>query len=463
LKASRSILFYFILVLIGVSVFLGVDHYGATLYGSSEGPLQTPAIEQVDVLLHFLLALAFVISVARLLGGLFKWFKQPAVIGEVIGGILLGPSFLGKVAPHIMNYMIPQSTAPFLNIVAQLGIIIYMFLVGLELDLSVMKKSGHSTLVISHVSIIFPFILGTILSLFIFPLLAPSGVSFTSFALFLGLSVSITAFPVLARMVGDLGIQKTPLGVLTLTCAAIDDVTAWCLLALVVSVVQASLSSAINTFLLTGVYTLFMFFVARPVIKRSVQTLEKRNHITESELAYILIGLVLSSLATELIGIHAIFGAFLLGAITPPESRVAEDLMNRLQDVVRILFLPAFFAFTGMRTQIGLIEGSTDIWICVAITGVAIIGKFGGAFGAAKFSGSNWRDSAAIGALMNTRGLVELIALNIGLDLGVLSPKLFTMLVIMALVTTFIAGPVMGLLLPYYQNQQPATEGTGGA
>jgi Kef-type K+ transport system membrane component KefB len=237
------------------------------------------------------------------------------------------------------------------------------------------------------------------------------------------------------------------MGTIALTCAAVDDATAWCLLALVVSIAQAKIGSALTTFVLTILYVLMMYFVARPLVAKLVPLLEKLDRITESGVAIIFVALLLSALSTELIGIHAIFGAFLLGAITPHNSRVAKELTERLEDLVRVMFLPAFFAFTGVRTQIGLLN-TQDQWItCGLIIIVATIGKFGGTFMASKLVGLNWRDSAALGILMNTRGLVELIVLNLGLDLKIISLTLFTMLVIMALVTTFITSPMLSLFI----------------
>ncbi len=400
-------------------------------------------------LLHFLLALAVVIATARIMGRLFSIFNQPTVIGEVIGGILLGPSLLGRFAPEVYSYILPKSVSPIMGIIAQLGVILYMFLVGLELDLKVLKKSGHKTLAISHASIIFPFLLGALLALKLYTDYAPEGISFTVFSLFLGASMSITAFPVLARIISDKKLQKTELGAITLTCAAIDDVTAWCLLAFIVSAAQVTMMSAVYTLILTILYIAVMFIFVRPIVTKTVYKLDQHKMIAEGELAIICLGIFVSALATESIGIHAIFGAFLFGAILPENSKLAQDLDFRLQDLVRVIFLPCFFAFTGMRTEIGLVSTLDDWLICGLIILVATAGKFGGSLFAAKFYGFGWRDSAAIGILMNTRGLVELIVLNIGLDLGIISPRLFAMLVIMALATTFMTGPFLELILNF--------------
>lgn len=445
---SRTFIGYgILLVLTGLSIYsllhLGADRFGGDVWSGST--VKSPDVKpHSNVLFLTLCSLSMVIVVSRLMGDLFKWIGQPRVMGEVVGGILLGPSLLSNVAPEFMAAVLPSQSLPFLSIIAQIGILLYMFVIGLELDLGVLKRSGHTALAISHASIVLPCLLGIGFAFFIYGKHAPLGVSFTSFSLFMGVSMSITAFPVLARILSDQGLQRTPLGILALTCAAVDDVTAWCLLALVVGILQSSVNGALVTIGLTFLYVLVMIYAVKPIFARLVPWLERSSEtISESSMALILLCLLISALATEFIGVHALFGAFLLGAIIPPHSRIAEDLTTRLQDLVRVLFLPAFFAFTGMRTEIGLLSGTEDWAICAVAICVATLGKFGGAFLAAKVSGVATRESAAIGFLMNTRGLVQLIVLNVGLDLGVLTPRLFTILVIMALVTTLATGPAL--------------------
>jgi Kef-type K+ transport system membrane component KefB len=394
-----------------------------------------------------LLALTVIIITARLVGALFARVNQPAVIGEVVGGILLGPSLLGRIAPDAAAFLLPADAAPFLGVIAQIGVILYMFLIGLELDLGVLRARLSMTIVISQASIVMPFALGGALAFVLFESLAPVGVPFTSFLLFLGVSMSITAFPVLARILGDRGLQKTPMGTLALTCAAINDAIAWCLLAFVVGVMQATPVAAIRTVGLTFLYIALMLTVGRAIVAHAVARLDTSERIGEHTLALVLVGVLLSAVATEFIGIHAIFGAFLIGAIIPHHSQVSVQAHQRLADIVRVMFLPAFFAFTGLRTEIGLLQGVQDWILCGVIIVVATAGKFGGTTLAAKFMGLDWRDSAALGILMNTRGLVELIVLNIGLDLGVIAPRLFTMLVIMAIVTTLMTSPILMALL----------------
>jgi len=433
-----------------IGLFLLVRAAGVTLVApppAVSGDTAPGAVPgNADVLLHVLLALVVVIIAARALGALCKRLHQPPVIGEVIAGLLLGPSFLGALSPTAMGYLLPPSAAPYLSILAQIGVILFMFLVGLELDTGELRHRTHATVAISHASIVVPFVLGSTLALGLYPRLSTSDVPFTVFALFLGVSLSVTAFPVLARILTDRGMSKTPLGVVALTCAAVDDVTAWCLLAFLMAVAKARTSGVLITFGATGLYLAFMLIVARPLIARAVRLQELRKSVSQTAFAVVVVGLLLSTLATEATGIHAIFGAFLLGALIPHDSRLARDLHHKLGDVVVVLLLPAFFAFTGMRTQVGLVHGAAHWLLFGVILTTAFLGKFGGSFLAARLSGFGSRDAASLGILMNTRGLMELIVLNLGLDLHILSPTLFAMLVLMAIVTTLATTPVLQLL-----------------
>jgi Kef-type K+ transport system membrane component KefB len=395
------------------------------------------------MLLSVLLALTVIMLTARLVGALFTRLNQPAVIGEVVGGILLGPSLLGRLAPDLQAAILPPDIAPVISVIAQLGVILYMFLVGLELDLGALRGSITSTLFISVASIVVPFLLGVVLALGLQESLAPAAIDRASFALFFGVALSITAFPVLARILEDHGLQRTPLGRRALTCAAINDAIAWVLLAFAVSVMQATPSAAVRTAGLTALYIALMLTAGRALVSAAVARLDRSARIGEQSVALVLVAVLLSAVATEFIGIHAIFGAFLFGTIIPHDSKVSAQVTERVADIVRVMFLPAFFAFTGLRTEIGLIQSGADWALCGLIVAVATAGKFGGTAVAARLTGAAWRDSAALGALMNTRGLVELIVLNIGLDLGVISPRLFTMLVIMALVTTMMTSPIL--------------------
>jgi Kef-type K+ transport system membrane component KefB len=342
--------------------------------------------------------------------------------------------------------ILPPEAAPSLGVIAQLGIILYLFIVGLELNGKLLKDRLRITIATSHMSILIPFLLGALLALFLYPRLSNSDVSFTSFALFMGVAISITAFPVLARILTDLQLARTELGIIALGCAAIDDVTAWCLLAFVSGVAKAQVGQGLWVAAGAVAYITLMFLVVRPIIGRIISRL-KPESLTHRTMAMFLVALLISALASELIGIHAAFGAFLLGAVIPHDSAVARAFSDKLETVVTVLFLPAFFALTGMRTRIDMVTGIDQWLICGLIILVATVGKFGGSLLAARLTGFGWRDAAALGALMNTRGLMELIVLSIGLDLGVISPPLFAMMVLMALATTMATSPVLRLLI----------------
>jgi K+:H+ antiporter len=438
----------YLLMLAGaIGLFSVVRSYGETIAapppapGHAGGPAAVIHLK-LDTLLHVLLALVAIIVTARALGALFRRLGQPSVVGEVVAGLLLGPSLLGRVAPEATAYLMPPTVAPYLGVLSQIGAILYMFLVGLELDVGSLRNKGNATLAISHASIVVPFSLGALLALPLYPRLSSSDVGFTVFALFLGVAMSVTAFPVLARILADRKLTRTRLGVMALTCAAADDVTAWCLLAFVVAVAQAKMASAWLTAGLTVGYLALMLGAVRPLAARKLARLEPSQEVV----AGIFVALLLSALATEYIGIHAVFGAFLLGAVIPHDSPIARHVETRLTDVVTVLLLPAFFAFTGMRTRVGLVSGAEQWLLCGVITLVASLGKFGGSAVAGRLTGLDWRDASSIGILMNTRGLMELVVLNIGFDLGVISPSLFAMLVLMALITTAATTPILQLL-----------------
>jgi Kef-type K+ transport system membrane component KefB len=441
---------YTAMLLAASGIVFTIHRYGASIAvgpGDSTATTNPVAPAAPDILWHLLLALAAVVIVGRILGAAFKFIGQPPVIGEVVAGIALGPSLLGLLSPDAYHYLLPATVAPFLGVVAQLGVILYMFLVGLELNPELLRGKVHSTVAISHASIVLPFVLGSALALYLYPAFAPGATPFTSFALFLGLAMSITAFPVLARILTDFGISRTELGTVALTCAAVDDVTAWCLLALVVGAAHASAGSAVLVAALTVAFILVMFVIVRPIVSRVANHSGDRNRV-QGSIAVVVVILLVSALTTEAIGIHAIFGAFLFGAVIPHDSKLASELKRSMESLVTILFLPAFFAFTGMRTEIGLVSGLNQWLICGLIIAVATAGKFGGTFAAARVTGMAWRQAAGLGVLMNTRGLMELIVLNVGLELGVITPTLFTMMVLMALVTTIATTPILHRLIP---------------
>ena len=402
-----------------------------------------------------LIQIITIIFVARLFGWICKKIGQPTVIGEMAAGIFLGPSLIGTYFPEISQSLFPVESLGNLQFLSQIGLILFMYVIGMELDLKVLKNKAKDAVIISHASIIIPFTLGLGLAYFIYSEFAPQGVEFASFGLFLGIAMSITAFPVLARIVQERGLHRTRLGSMVITCAAADDITAWCLLAAVIAIVKAgSFTSSLYVIVLAIVYVALMIKVVKPFLKRIGDTYSNKDSIERSVVAIFFITLLISSYATEVIGIHALFGAFMAGAIMPENMRFRSIFIEKVEDVAQVMLLPLFFVFTGLRTEIGLLNDPYLWKICGLIILVAVIGKFAGSALTARFVGQNWRDSLTIGALMNTRGLMELVVLNIGYDLGVLSAEIFSMMVIMALGTTLMTGPALDLIGYIYNRKK---------
>ncbi|MCE5174293.1 MAG: cation:proton antiporter [Bacteroidales bacterium] len=394
-----------------------------------------------------LLQIISILIVSRLFGHFFAKIGQPTVIGEILAGIVLGPSLLGKFFPGTFNFLFAPDSLGNLYILSQVGLILFMFTIGMELNLRDLKGRLSETYVISHASIIFPFCLGMALAYFAYGEFAAGHTDFLSFALFIGISMSITAFPVLARIIQEKGQTKTHLGTLALASAAINDVTAWCMLAAIIAISKTgSLSGSLYTIGLAIIYVGVMIFAVRPFMKRIGEIYKNSEVVNKSIVAFIFLVLISSALATQLIGIHALFGAFLAGVVMPPLPNFRKLIIDKVEDVSVTFLLPLFFVFTGLRTEIGLLN-TPYLWgICALFILVAILGKFGGSALTARILGESWRDSLSLGILMNTRGLMELIVLNIGYEMGILPPTIFVMLVIMALVTTFMTTPLMSLI-----------------
>lgn len=408
-------------------------------------------------LLHLLAALLLVVVFAQLVGQLFKRIGQPPVVGEMFAGIILGPSLLGRYAPELSAFFLPSSVVPYLRALSQIGVVIYMFLVGLELDVKQLRQKAGTAMVISASGIAVPLLLGSLFASFFYARVAPAGVPGFVFGAFFCVALSVTAFPVLARIVAERNLEKTMMGTLALTCAAADDIAAWCLLSIVVSFAHAEPSAGVITVGLAASYVAFMIFLIRPLFMRLVDKAERAEKLTRGTLAVLIGSLLVSALVTEAIGIHALFGSFLLGAIIPNDSKLAERTLRQLEDLIAVLFLPIFFAFTGLRTELSLVSGGSAWALCALVIGIAFLGKAGGVSISSRLCGVPWRTALGLGALMNTRGLMELIVLNVGLDLGIISPALFAMMVVMALVTTCSAGPLLQLLEQRRSAPVPAT------
>lgn len=423
--------------------------------------LDTLSINFHHPLALLLAQIVTIVLVARLFGWICTKIGQPTVIGEMIAGIVLGPSLLGLYFPEFSDILFPEASKGNLKFLSQIGLILFMFIVGMELDLKVLRNKANDAIVISHASIIIPFSLGVGLAYFLYDSFAPLNVQFLSFALFVGISMSITAFPVLARIIHERGIHKTKLGTIVITCAAADDITAWCLLAAVIAIAKAgSFVSSLYVIGLSIAYVMLMIKVVRPFLKRIGDLYSTKASLTKPIVAIFFLVLIISSYATEVIGIHALFGAFMAGAIMPESAKFRHIFVEKVEDVALVLLLPLFFVYTGLNTEIGLLNDWESWKITGIIIFIAVIGKFAGSAIAARYVGQNWRDSLTIGALMNTRGLMELVVLNIGLEMEVLSPKIFAMLVIMALVTTFMTGPALDIINWFFKSSSDEDEVT---
>jgi Kef-type K+ transport system membrane component KefB len=441
-----------LVVLPALAIGLALHHgsrLGAGAVPGGPAPPSGPAVEAPLAHPGLLLAqLLAILAATRACGFLARRDGQPQVIGEMLAGILLGPSLFGALAPGPAAALFPPASLGTLGALSQVGMVLFMFLVGLELDTTSFRTHGQAAVLTSHASIVFPFALGTTLALAVYGRFAPRGVPFAVFALFLGAAMSVTAFPVLARILVERGLLRTPLGALAISAAAVDDVTAWMILAAIMAMVRSGTGSTPPWVPPVGL-ALFLaaaYVVRGPLRRRVAAAFARRGHLTH-DLTGALVALVLAGACiTEAIGVHALFGSFVVGLMLARERPLAAAVRDRLEDLLVVVLLPLYFAFTGLRTRLDLLgDGGAWGW-AAAILGVAVAGKLGGSALAARISGLRWRDALALGALMNTRGLMELVILNVGLDLGVLSPALYSMMVLMAVATTVMTQPLLAAL-----------------
>ena len=394
-----------------------------------------------------LLQIISILLVSRVFGFLFVKIGQPTVIGEILAGIVLGPSLLGYFFPEAYSFLFTPDSLSNIYILSEIGLVLFMFVIGMELDLSALKNKMGTTFVISQASIVIPYFMGMWLAYYLYEEFAAGQTDFISFALFIGISMSITAFPVLARIVQEKGLTKSHLGTISIASAAFNDVTAWCVLAAVIAISKTgSLDSSLFNIGLAVAYILVMMFLVKPFLKRIGEIYKNSEVVNKSVFAFFLLVLIISAYITQLIGIHALFGAFLAGVIMPPLPSFRKLIVDKVEDVSLTLLLPLFFVYTGLRTEIGLLNTPYLWWVAFIFIVVAVVGKFIGSAFSAKVLGETWKDSLSIGILMNTRGLMELIVLNIGYEMGILPPPIFVMLVIMALVTTFMTTPILSLI-----------------
>jgi Kef-type K+ transport system membrane component KefB len=451
---KRVLIIYGLISVVFAAGIIGILYYGDTIFGTAgvtQAVADTSAWSALkenlsEPLGRLLLQVIAIVIATRIVGLLFAKLGQPTVVGEITAGILLGPSLFGWLWPDAFQFLFAKPYLGVLQLFAQIGVCVFMFVVGLELDVGTLKKRAHTALVVSHASIMVPYLLGVASALLLYESFAAPGSSFISFALFMGIAMSITAFPVLARILKDRGIEKTPLGATAITCAAVGDATAWAILAFVVAMARATgLVSTLVELGLVVVFVIIMLWGVRPLLARWFAGEKAHGGMARGVVAGVLLFMTASALTTQVIGIHALFGAFLAGVVMPRNKEFHEYLTLRIENFSSIFLLPLFFAFSGLRTQIGLLDDVNSWLVCLGIIAVAIVGKLVGSMVPARLTGMSWHEAFSLGALMNTRGLVELIALNIGYDLGILPPRIFSMMVLMAVVTTFMAGPLLDL------------------
>lgn len=392
------------------------------------------------------LQMIVILATARLMAAALEFLGQPAVVGEMLAGILLGPSVLGRISASAMNDLFPASGLGPLYALSQLGLVLFMFMVGLEVQPGAVRGSAKSVVITSYASIGAPFLCGGILAWRLYPTMG-NGAAELPFVLFIGAAMGITAFPVLARILADRKLMNTRVGVFSISCAAVVDVTAWCLLAVITVIARPDGDnvSLILRFAALGIYFLTMVFLVRPALRKLLPETTPRSL---GWLGVAMIFLLASVCATEALGVHALFGAFLAGIVMPKNGKLTAELRDRLESVTLVLLLPLFFAFTGLRTSMGLLNSAQAWLLCGLIVLVAVSSKLVVTATCVRISGMPWRESLAVGILVNTRGLVELVILNVGLDLHILSPTLFSMMVIMALATTLMTAPLIDRVLP---------------
>jgi Kef-type K+ transport system membrane component KefB len=476
MPSFRLIAGYVCLVGLPLLILLMVLNSGGTFAHPALLHLQptaevTPRRSIVSGSFLLILQVIVILSATRIAGAAAHRMGQPHVIGEMMAGVMLGPSVAGWLFPALSAAVFPVSSLEHLEVLSQLGLVVFMFLVGVSLDTTRLREHCHAAILTSHVSIVMPLVLGTALASLLYPSFAGDGVGFPVFALFMGTAMSITAFPVLARILSERKLLRSRAGTLAIACAAVDDVTGWCILAYIMALIRTSRAGVPMSMTIAGslVFAAVMIFAVRPFLSRFERLFED-DEAGNRVLVPVVLFLLASSLTTEFLGIHLLFGSFLAGAVMPKSERTVAYLQGRLEPFSLDVLMPLFFAFTGLRTTLGLLRGSAMWQVFGMIVAVAVAGKLGGATIAARLAGFGWRDSAAVGSLLNTRGLMELVILNIGLEVGILTPGLFTLMVMMAILTTIMTAPLLHWLRPSsmtvvqvrYEENQRATGPVAG-
>ena len=400
---------------------------------------------QLSVL--FFLQMFVILAACRLVGLAAKRMGQPQVVGEMVAGVLLGPSLLGQLAPEVQGALFPAESLRVLFVTAQLGIGLYMFLVGVEFETELFHLQARSATAVSLSGLLVPFALGALLTpwLMTVPGLFGEKVRTYEAALFLGAAIAITAFPMLARIIYERGLTGTALGTLSLAAGAIGDAAAWCVLAVVLASFGGGMEVAVKAIGGGLIYTVFMLTVGRRLLKRLGAAVEQEGKLTPHMLSGCLMLLMLGAWATDAAGIHAVFGGFLLG-VAMPRGLLTRELQRQLEPFTVVFLLPMFFTYSGLNTRLDMVNSVEMLGIALVVLAASCLGKFGACWAAARLAGEDNRLALAVGVLMNARGMMELILLNIGLQRGIIQPPLFAVLVLMAVVTTLMATPVFELV-----------------
>ena len=403
----------------------------------------------------FFFQVAFILAVCRLVGLIAKRFGQPQVVAEMIAGVLMGPSLFGLLLPGVHAQVFPKASMGIIYSVSQIGLVLYMFLIGVEFNVDLIRTRLRSAASVSIAGILTPFMLGCLLAIFLVgdTRFFAQDVSVWEAMLFMGASMSITAFPMLARIIHERGLSGTSLGTLALAAGSMDDAAAWCVLAIVLASFSGNATIAMSAIGGGILYALAMLLIVRPLLSRLGTLADRENRVNERVLSFVLMLVMLGAWFTDAIGIYAVFGAFIMGTAMP-RGTFARDVQNSLEPVTKNLLLPLFFVYSGLNTRIGLVD-TPFLWgVALLVLLAACFGKGIACWLAARINGEPNREALAIGTLMNARGLMELIILNIGLERGIIAPPLFAMMVIMAIMTTLMASPIFEFV--YWRNQAPA-------
>ncbi len=396
-----------------------------------------------DLSILFFLQVACILGACRVVGWLARLIHQPQVVGEMIAGVLLGPSVFGLLAPEWQVRLFPEQSKPILFAVCQIGLALYMFLVGVEFRSELLRERARSAVSVSVAGMLVPFVLGALLGVWLLrePGMFGPKVHRLEAGLFVGAAMAITAFPMLARIIYERGLSGTGLGTLALAAGAIDDAAAWCVLAVVLASLDHSWSIAAKAIGGGALYAVILWTVGRPLLRPLAASAERAGRLSEATLVLILGLVMLGAWYTDAIGIYAVFGAFMMGVVIP-RGFLAERLQQAIEPLTVALLLPLFFTYSGLNTRLDLVDTPALWWTASLVLAAACLGKGGACYAAARSHGEDHRTALAVGALMNARGLMELIILNIGLQRGVISPTLFSLMVIMAIATTLMAAPL---------------------